>query len=93
MVDEKVYYQERNNSIHRLKFRNCSQVNLRQSAGKYLYNVRIVDSTLKRVDNTTRKEVPDFVGHIVRNVRISMLHTLTMGNSVAVAIREGLYFL
>jgi len=64
MVDEKVYYQERNNSIHRLKFRNCrarsydlplSQVNLRQSAGKDLYNVRIVDSTLKRVDNTTSK--------------------------------------
>jgi hypothetical protein len=27
MIDEKVYYQERNNSIHRLKFLNYSLVN------------------------------------------------------------------
>jgi len=84
MVGDKAYYLERNNSIHKLKFLNYSLVNLRQSTGEYLHNVRIVDSTLKRVDNTTRKNF--VLGIIVINVRINttlmfMLYTLTMGST------------
>lgn len=74
-------------------------MNLRQSAGKYLYNVRIVDSTLQRVDNTTSKgsiravrlycqECSDlYVTHANHGL---LANILADGVGVAVAIQEGL---